>query len=456
MNRKNDIEIRNPYNNESLGFVSTSTNDEITAAIKASHKAFLEKSLPSIDRHDILSKTAELLKEKKSEFAELITRETGKPIKDSRFEVDRACMTLSWCAQEALRIDGIIQHCDVTPQRLDKNAHVHRVPLGIVAAITPFNFPLNIPAHKAGPALAAGNSVIIKPSLKTPLSTTKFIELFYEAGLDRDLLQVLNGGAEVVENLVRGNIQAVTFTGSTAVGKQICAWAAGKKIMMELGGNDPIVVMDDADIDKAVTAIITHRFSFSGQRCTSCKRAIIHELVYETVKHKLIERILKLKIGDPLDQETDISKLIDEGAADMLMQRLDAARNNGAHVLCGGRREKNLVYPTLVENVDSGDELYWEENFGPILNIAKFSNFEEAVSLVNSTPYGLQAGIFTNNIEILKSAFKKFDVGTLVHNDGPGLRIEPIPFGGVKSSGIGREGIRHAIDEMTTLKTLVF
>jgi acyl-CoA reductase-like NAD-dependent aldehyde dehydrogenase len=448
------IEIKNPYDGTVLGAVAVSSPGQVRRAVQQA-KAAAKRGVPSFDRYTVLHRTSELLRDRTEEFALGITREAGKPIRESRLEIERACTTLLWSARESLRTDGIVQSCDTTPQRLQRHAYVHRIPLGVVAAITPFNFPVNIPAHKIGPALAAGNAVILKPSPRTPLVTTRFAELFYEAGLDHDLLQILNGGPSLVEQLVADDVQAVTFTGSSDAGLAICRRAAGKKITMELGGCDPVIVMEDADVDAAVRAIIAHRFAYSRQRCTACKRAIIDASLYQELKERLLAGIEKLVTGDPMKEETDIGPLIDREAALHIVEIIEGARRRGARILCGGGRVDSFVEPTLVENIGPEDPLLLTETFGPVLPIISFWTPAEAIGYVNAAPYGLQAGIFTNNIALLREAFQRLEVGALILNDGPGLRIEPLPFGGVKSSGFGREGIRYAIEELTCLKTLI-
>ena len=450
------IEVFNPFDGNVLGSVRRASRTDVHDMVVRAEIAFRRNRGLAIDGYEILLKVSELLAVRRDAFAMTICRETGKPIRECRVEVDRACTTLLWSAQESLRLEGVVQPCDVTPQRLPRNAYVHRVPLGVVVAITPFNFPLNIPAHKVGPALAAGNAVILKPSPKAPLATVSFVDLFREAGLPDDLLEVVHGDADVVEQLAREDVQAVTFTGSSRVGPQIAAWAAGKKVTMELGGNDPVVVMDDADLDAAAAAIIAHRFGSSGQRCTSCKRAILHEAVYEAMKERLLEGVSRLVTGDPMSEKTDLGPLIDEPAAIGVMEKVEAARARGATILCGGSRDGAFVAPTLVEKITTENALFQEETFGPVLPLMPFRDLDEAIALVNSTPFGLQAGIFSQRMDVVREAFARFEVGTLVVNDGPALRVEPIPFGGVKSSGMGSEGIRYAIHEFTRYKTLVW
>lgn len=449
------IQVHNPYSGELLGEVAEATAEEVAAAVARARQAFAgDQSLP-IDRHQRLLQARDLLLAQSEAFARMIALETGKPIRECRIEVSRTATTLHFSAEESLRIGGEIHHLGVTAQRLDRRAFVERVPLGVVAAVTPFNFPLNLPAHKIGPALAAGNAVIVKPSPKAPLVTERFIELFHQAGLAPDLLQVLHGGAGVVEALARARLQALSFTGSSLAGQQVAGWAAGKKLLLEMGGNDPIVILEDADLDLAVAAVVAHRFGSAGQRCTACKRLLVARPVYAQVRQRLLAAIEALVVGDPLDERTDIGPLIDVQAAENVRRKLQAALDGGAQLLIGGMGAGAHLPPTLVEGVRPEDELFYEETFAPVLPLMPFDSFEEAVELVNATPYGLQLGLFTNNLARVQEAFRRFEVGAVIVNDGPALRVEPIPFGGVKASGLGREGIRAAIDEYTTLKTLI-
>jgi len=288
MSEGNLLRIHNPYSGELEGEIESTPVEQIPDIVAQAFGAFNHNKLPSVDRAGILAGVARRLEEQKEEWAVSICRETGKPIRECRVEVERAVITLNFSAQEALRIEGFIQPCDVTEQRLAGNAYIHRVPLGVILAVTPFNFPLNIPAHKIGPALAAGNAVILKPSPTAPLSTAAFAGLFHEAGLPEQLLQVVIGGSGVGKALLQSEISAVSFTGSSRAGNEIAKWVEGKKLLLELGGNDAAIVMDDADLEQAATAIVSHRFGSSGQRCTACKRAFIHHSVYSDMKKILI------------------------------------------------------------------------------------------------------------------------------------------------------------------------
>jgi len=408
-----------------------------------------------VDRHAFLDAAATALLDRKEELARLLAEEVKKPIREARVEVERASITLHWSAEEALRLEGTIHAGGITSQRVAARAYVTPIPLGVVAAITPFNFPFNIPVHKLGPALAAGNAVVLKPSPKAERSAEKLVDLLHRAGVPDDLLVLVEGDVDVVEALSTAEVDAITFTGSTAAGHNIARWGAGKKILLELGGNDPVVVMEDADLDRAAATIVSHRFGYAGQRCTACKRVYVQEPVYERLRGKVLEAVSRLVVGDPLDEKTDVGPVINEAAAETLEAKLASAVASGAWVLCGGHRSGAFFEPTVVENVAPGEALCREETFGPILPLFRFQSFDEVVSLVNGTPYGLQAGIFTNRLDLVREAFRQFDVGTLAVNDGPALRVEPIPFGGVKASGHGREGVRYAVRELMTLKTLL-
>jgi acyl-CoA reductase-like NAD-dependent aldehyde dehydrogenase len=449
------IEVQNPFDGTRVGAVKCASASDIRDAVKRAREAFRTLVPQAIDRYDILMKASQTLACEREDLARLICLETGKPIRECCVEVDRASTTLSCSAQESLRLDGVVQPCDTTPQRCNRHAYVHRIPLGVVAAITPFNFPLNIPAHKIGPAFAGGNAVIVKPSPLAPLATERLVQILHNCGVDEGLVQIVHGGADVVETLVRCDVQAVSFTGSTEIGPTIASWSAGKKLVMELGGNDPIVVMEDADLKLAAETIVAHRFGSSGQRCTSCKRALIQAPVWNEMAERLLALVAGLVVGNPADETTDVGPLITEESARRAIERTEAATANGARVLCGGTRRQAVVAPTLVSEVKPADVLFQEETFAPVLPMTVFRTMDEAIHLVNCTRYGLQSGIFTNRVDTITRAFERFDVGALVVNGGPALRIEPLPFGGVKESGIGREGVRYAVEEFTQLKTLI-
>jgi len=455
MSRNRLIRIHNPYSGELEGEIESTPVGSIPDIVSKAFRAYRDNQLPAFDRYSILAGAAGLIREQKEDWAVSICRETGKPVRESLTEVDRAITTLEVSAQEALRVEGLIQACAVTDNRIARNAYVHRVPIGVILAVTPFNFPLNIPAHKIGPALAAGNAVILKPSPRAPLATSRFASLFHQAGLPGNLLQVVNGDNGVTRALAQSEVSAVSFTGSSSTGEAMARWSSGKKLVLELGGNDAAIVMDDADLEKAAAAIVAHRFGSSGQRCTACKRVFIHQSVYEAAREILVRLVSRLRAGDPMDEATDIGPLIDDRSAEEICRKIEDAAGRGAKLILGGGRKGRFIEPTLIENIDHEDPLVREETFGPVLPLVPFNDLDQAIRMVNSTSYGLQSAIFTNRMDTVLKAFREIEAGALIVNDGPGFRIESLPFGGVKQSGFGREGVRYAINEFTTLKTLV-
>lgn len=455
MSRNRLIRIHNPYSGELEGEIESTPMESIPDIVSEASEAFRDNQLTAFDRYSILAGAAKRLTDQKEEWAVSICRETGKPIRESRTEVDRAVTTLEISAQEALRVEGHIQACDVTDKRIAGNAYVHRVPIGVILAVTPFNFPLNIPAHKIGPALAAGNTVILKPSPRAPLASSRFASLFHQAGLPENLLQVVNGESRVTKALAQSEVSAVSFTGSSSTGGEIARWSAGKKLILELGGNDAAIVMEDADLEKAASAIVAHRFGSSGQRCTACKRVFIHQSVYQATREILVCLVSRLRAGDPMDETTDVGPLIDDKSAEEICRKIEESIIRGANVILGGERNGRFIKPALIENISHEDPLVHEETFGPVLPLVPFGDLDHAIRMVNSTRYGLQSAIFTNRIDAVRKAFREIEAGALIVNDGPGFRIESLPFGGVKRSGFGREGVRYAIEEFTTLKTLV-
>jgi acyl-CoA reductase-like NAD-dependent aldehyde dehydrogenase len=325
-----------------------------------------------------------------------------------------------------------------------------------VLCITPFNFPINIALHKIGPAIAAGNTVLFKPGPQNTASSQLLVKLCYEAGIPQDVLQLSVPALEDMSRLVaHDDISAVNFTGGTAAANAIAAAAGYKKLLLELGGNDPLIVMPDGDLEAAVAAAINQRFATAGQRCTAAKRLFIHGDVYDRFRDLLVQKSTALKVGDPMDDDTFVGPVIHSGAAAEIRSRIEDAIEKGATVALGNRYEGAFVYPTILENVSTDCELMVEETFGPVMPLCRFTDVEDIIPVINNTAYGLQAGIFTQNLGLVRYLFEQLDVGTLACNDGPGFRTEHFPFGGVKQSGVGREGIKYAVREMSVVKTLV-
>ncbi|WP_346839499.1 aldehyde dehydrogenase family protein [Microbulbifer sp. SAOS-129_SWC] len=452
-----DYQILNPYNGalvEAFDFASRAEVDSALALLVEGRAK--QAATPAFERSNILMRLAQLLLERKEELATLITEETGKTISDSRVEVDRAYNTALGCAVEARGITGEALDSDAFPPQREKIGVVLWKPLGTVLCITPFNFPINIAVHKIGPAFAAGNTVLFKPGPQNKRSAALLVELCYEAGIDTSVLQMLIPDIDATSYAVaHPQVHAINFTGGTAAANAIAARAGYKKLLFELGGNDPLIVMADADLDAAVNAAINQRFATAGQRCTAAKRLFVHRDVFAAFSALLVAATEQLKVGDPMQDDSFVGPLIHSAAADEVEGRIAAAVANGASVLCGHRREGNIIWPTILDNVADDADLVADETFGPVIPLRAFDDIGELVDLVNSTPFGLQAGVFTENLALAKQLFNRLDVGLLAVNDGPGFRAEHFPFGGVKESGVGREGVRYAIREMSFQKTLV-
>lgn len=415
-----------------------------------------EEKLPPFKRADILNRFADRITDAQEELVNLIVEETGKTVRDTQIEVDRAVNTIRCSSEEARRIDGELLDSDAFPPHRNRMGLVTRQPIGLVLAVTPFNFPINIPAHKIGPAFAAGNAILFKPAPQVYRSSAKLVQLCHAAGIPENMLAICCPAVEDMPDLVGHRaVDCVSFTGGVEAGKAVSEQASFKKVLMELGGNDPLIVYPDADLDAAARTAVEQRFGTAGQRCTAAKQIFVHEEVYEEFRTQLLKRADELVVGDPKKETTDVGPVISEQAADSVMAAISDAVQQGANVLVGNSREGNLVYPTVLENVSADAQLATEEVFGPVIPLRRFHATSEVVDAMERQSLGLQAGVFTDDLSIIKQLFQKLDVGTLIVNDGPGFRAEHFPFGGMKDSGLGREGVRYAIHEMSVLKTLV-
>ncbi len=453
-----DIHILSPYDQSPVCSFRYATAEEVQKTIqklKAGHA--WQKNATAHERAEILNKLADLTEARAEEIAQAITKESGKTITDSRIEVARAAVTLRCSAEEARRVNGEVLHSDAYGSRRNKTGIVYLKPIGLVLAITPFNFPINIAAHKIGPSFAAGNVTFFKPHPQNYLSSTIWFECCREAGIPEGVLELCMADIPELDALIRSDdVDCVNFTGGNVAGDAIANAAGFKRLLLELGGNDPLILMPDGDLELAVKTTIGQRFQTAGQRCTAAKRIFVHRDVYETFAKRLVEETKKLKVGDPSDPETTVGPVIDKRAADTIMAVIEDATSKGAELLFGGQREGNIVHPTVLGHVSDDADVVCHETFGPVVPIRAFDRIEEVIERVNSSDYGLQAGIFTNDLALVKQIFDDLEVGTLAVNDGPGFRAEHFPFGGVKKSGIGREGIAYAIREMSVRKTLVF
>jgi acyl-CoA reductase-like NAD-dependent aldehyde dehydrogenase len=455
----NYIEVINPYTGKSIDLVSKASPELLKEAVdSAARGSKIMRSLSRYKRYEILSKTAELMMKRKDELAMTMTLESGKPLAFSKGEVSRAHETIVLSAEEAKRLGGEVIPFDAAPTSMDRYCFYIRVPVGIVLSITPFNFPLNLVCHKIGPAIAAGNSIIHKPASKTPLTSLILGEILLQAGLPKEALNIVICSAEDTEKYLVKNpsIRKISFTGSKIIGERITSNAGLKKISMELGSNSGVIIDENVNIDKAVSAVKMGAFGYSGQVCIHCQRAYVHESVYEEFREKIVNAANNLVIGNPIEMTTDIGPMIDEKEAVRVKSWLEEAKSQGAKILCGGERDGPILRPTVIENVTEEMKIVKDETFGPTLALIPFADFKDAVSKLNDSIYGLQAGVFTENLRNAYYAIDNLDVGGVMINDIPTFRIDLMPYGGVKNSGYGREGPRYAIEEMTEIKCVRF
>ncbi|TKK65128.1 phosphonoacetaldehyde dehydrogenase [Ilyomonas limi] len=450
----NVLQVRSPYDNRIVGTVALAGAKETNEAIEAALKG--GKKLNRYERYSVLDKTRHLLMQRKEEMAQLISAESGLAIREARYEMGRANDVLMFAAIECLKDDGQIFSCDISPNGKARKIFTFREPLNVAVAITPFNHPLNQVVHKIAPAIASGTPVILKPSEKTPLTAIRLTEILYEAGLPHYMLSVLLGPtSEVAEQLVKDErIDLVSFTGSVAVGKHIAKTAGYKKVILELGGNDPLIILEDADMNLAVTLAAEGAFRNSGQRCTAVKRILVHENIKAAFTKCLVEKAKEYTCGDPADSETKVGTVIDEPAAIYLEDVTKKAVAAGAKVLLGGKREGALLEPTVIADVPRDAQMVMCESFGPLAPILGFTDIDDAIALSNSTSYGLSAGVVTNNMQHAIRFVKELKVGTVNINEVPGYRIENSPFGGIKDSGLGiKEGVIEAMKCFSFIKT---
>ena len=460
--KQEEIEIHFPYDGSLVGTIPRGKKEDVDLAVEAAKKGFEKiKKMTAYERYQHLQKAVRIISRRAEEFAELLTLEVGKTIKESMAEVGRAVNTITLSAEEAKRILGGEVPFDAAPGIKNKVGFYRRVPLGIIGCITPFNFPLNLTCHKVAPALAAGNSVIIKPSENTSLTVIKLAEAFIEAGFPPEAVNVVTGyGEEAGDALVRSkDVRMITFTGSVETGKIIMSRGGLKKYAMELGSNAGVYIDEDQDyrLKEIAEKVARGGFALAGQVCISVQRVFVHEKLFDSLVNEIIDFSKKLKVGDPRKSDTDMGPVIDKNAADRIMKWIEEAKERGAKVVYGGNRiSDTLIEPTIVTNVPEDAKLFKKEVFGPVIVVNKVSSVEEGIKQVNNSPYGLQAGIFTNN---LKNAFKfseEVECGGIMVNEIPTFRVDQMPYGGVKESGIGREGPHFAIEEMTEIKTICF
>ncbi len=452
--------VKNKYTNEQFVKLSDTSLTDAKKILEKSKEAFQAmKEMPAYERYEKLYAASKYIEKNLDDFAKTISIEAGKPIKYARGEVKRAAFTMLTSGEEAKRIYGETIPLDVEPRGVNRFAYYTRVPIGPVFAVTPFNDPLNLVAHKIGPALAAGNSVINKPASVTPQSAVKLREAVVEAGFPEDALQMViaSGGGEVTRYFLNTDeIKMVTFTGGPEAADKLIRESGIKKYSMELGNNSPVIVWNDSDLDHAAEQVVDAAFEAQGQNCIHAQRILVKDDVYDYFKNRLLELTSRLKVGDPLDPSTDIGPMISEGEAKRVESLVEKAMEGGASLLAGGDRNGPVMVPTILENVDTKSEVWRKEIFGPVTMLKSVSSMEEALELANDVPYGLQAGIFTSNMDLAFQAVERLDFGAVLVNDTSDFRVDTMPFGGMKKSGLGREGIRFSIDEMTEIKLAIF
>ena len=459
VDRDDKISVVNPYDSQIVDTVPRGTAADVDAAIASAVRgAEAMRKLTGYDRFLILRKAADLIEQRTDDFGRTITLEEGKTIFEGRTEAGRAVQTISMSGEEAKRIHGETVPLDGAPGYGGQLAFTMRVPCGVVAAISPFNFPLNLVAHKVGPALAAGNSVIIKPATDTPLSALKLTEVLLEAGIPEEAVQCITGsGGEIGDSLVSDErVRKVTFTGSKEIGQRICNTAGLKKVTMELGSNSPLIVMPDADMEKVVAATVTTGFSNAGQVCISAQRIITSNKVYDDYLDALTAGVEAISTGNPMEEGVKMGPMVRAGDAERVNAWIKEAAASGARVLTGGEYEGTMHQATVVADVKPEMRVSCEELFGPAVAVTPFDTIDEAIAMANDSEYGLSAGIFTQDIDWAMQFAKDVHSGNLMINAGPQYRADLMPYGGLKDSGMGKEGPRYAVEEMTELKLVVY
>ncbi|WP_117017376.1 aldehyde dehydrogenase family protein [Aeribacillus pallidus] len=454
---KNTIPVVNKYTNEEISRIGNASRKIVADAVTNALETFQTKKLEANQRYEILMRAAEIVKERKEELAMILVSEVGKVLKDARGEIDRGTQTLIASAEEAKRIAGKGVSLG-QPGNENKMAFTIRVPVGVICAITPFNFPFNLTIHKVAPAIAAGNTVVLKPAEVTPIIACKIAEILTEAGLPPGFLNVVNGlGKEAGQYLLEDErIAMYTFTGSPGVGRQIKSKTGIRKVTLELGNNSPNIVHNDVpDLDKAVELCVTRGFSNAGQACISVQRIYVHHDIYDSFVEKAVNIAKSLKVGDPADATTDVGSMISEQEAKRAEEWIQEAIQQGAKVMYGGKRHNAILEPTILVNVTEEMKVVCQEVFAPVISIVPYDNIERAFEQANNTVFGLQVGLFTSDLNLAMLATQKLHFGGVIINDVSTYRADVMPYGGVKDSGVGKEGPHFAIQEMTNEKLVV-
>lgn len=451
------VYIANPFNGSAVGLLSLAREEDVDEAIRNSVEIFSTlKNLSSYERANILSAIADDIEHRQNEFAEMITNESGKPIRFAKGEVARAISTFHIASEEASRINGEVISLDVSSTVKGRKGITMRFPIGPVVCITPFNFPLNLIAHKIAPAIACGNPFIIKPAPQTPLTSLLLGETLLKSGIPEKTVNIVPCSNEVAEKLATDErVKMLSFTGSARVGWALKQKAGKKKVLLELGGNAAVIVDQHTDIDHAVERCVVGSFAHAGQVCIKVQRIYIHKSVFKQFEMKFLEATAAVKVGNPLEEDTIVGPMISLGEAERVEQWIKEAVSDGAEILWGGKRRGSMMEPTVLGSVNPEMKVCREEIFGPVTTVQKIDSIESAVEEVNDSRYGLQAGIFSNDMKAILYAYKNLEVGGVIVNDYPTFRVDNMPYGGVKDSGFGREGIKYSIQEMTEQRLLV-
>lgn len=447
--------LKAPYDGETIAEVARATPEQVSVAVEGAHRAYIKfKEKTAYERAGILHRVSEIMKDKKEELAKMIAMEAAKPLTAALGELDRTIATYEFAAEEAKHLHGETVPLDAAPGVRDRIGWTKRESLGVVSAITPFNFPFNLVAHKLGPAFAVGNAVVLKPASQTPLSSIALAEIFKEAGLPDGMLQIVTGkGSELSEILVTHPlVKKVTFTGSSTVGMKIKEQVGLRKITLELGSNAAVIVEPSTPIDKMVKRCVDGAFGFAGQVCISVQRIYVHASIYEEFTKAFVEETEKLVVGSPMDQKTDVSAMIHPKEVTRIKEWVDEAVADGAKVATGAKYTERTMKPTVILNAKHDAKIIKQETFAPIVSIIPYGTLDEAIQYVNESDLGLNAGIFTMNIEDALRAADEIEAGGVIINDIPTFRTDNMPYGGVKTSGYGREGIKYAVQEMSEMK----
>lgn len=451
-------DLLHPYDLSVIASVPLGTAENMLQAIEVAEKAFkVMRELPAHERSQILTRTAQIIEKRAEELAQTIAKEAGKPIKTARVEISRSAQTFYFAAEEAKRLHGETIPMDAAKGGEGKIAFTLREPIGVIGAITPFNFPLNLVAHKVAPAIASGNTIVLKPAEQTPLSSLLLAEIMMEAGLPKGALNVVTGDGPPLGKVLLDDprVKKISFTGSPEVGKLLRSQAGLKKVTLELGSNAALIIDKNCDIETAISKAVTGAFTFAGQVCIHTQRIYVHKDIYNAFLIKFVEKTKELKVGSPLEEDTDVSAVVNQRSITRIMTWLEEAKQSGAKVLLGGEPQGQVLPPTILANVDESQKVVCQEVFGPVAVINPVDSVEQAVQLTNQSRYGLNAGLFTNDIGVALNSARKLEVGQVLINEIPTFRADHMPYGGVKDSGVGKEGVKYAMEEMTEEKLII-